>query len=48
MGMCIKLLHAVVKDILPQLGNIVLQDYAALNTGMLLAEKYARYEKRKS
>ena len=36
---CIRCLHGVVSDVLPQIGGIVLQDYARLNRGMILANK---------
>jgi len=39
MRQCVELLHKVVEDLLPQLGNCMLQDYAALNEGLLLASR---------
>jgi len=36
---CVDQLNSVVKDVLPQIGGIVLQDYAALNEGMILARR---------
>lgn len=36
---CVRCLHGVVKDVLPQMGGIVLQDYERLNRGMILAER---------
>ena len=36
---CIKLLTKVVEDVMPQIGKIVLQDYAALNDGLILSSK---------
>lgn len=36
---CVVCLHDTVKDILPQIGGIALQDYGKLNRGMILAEK---------
>ena len=36
---CIQLLTKVVTDVLPQMGKIVLQDYAALNDGLMLSDK---------
>lgn len=44
---CVKCLHGVVKDVLPQMGGIVLQDYEQLNRGLLLAERIERKTKRK-
>lgn len=34
---CITLLTKTVEDVLPQIGGIVLQDYAALNDGLILS-----------
>ena len=42
-----KLLTQVVEDMLPQLGNIVLQDYAALNDGLILSRKVLAEERSK-
>lgn len=36
---CVRLLHGVVAEVLPQIGGIVLQDYARLNNALILAEK---------
>lgn len=36
---CIELLHLFVLDVLPQAGNLAIQDYAGLNEGMILAER---------
>jgi len=36
---CITKLDKVVNDMLPQIGKIVLQDYAALNEGLILSRK---------
>jgi len=36
---CVKKLTKVVEDVLPQMGKIVLQDYAALNEGLILSRK---------
>lgn len=36
---CIRDLYGVVNDVLPQIGKIVLQDYARLNTGLIAARK---------
>jgi len=41
---CIKLLTKTVRDILPQIGGIVLQDYAALNEGLMLSSKILKGE----
>lgn len=41
---CVRLLTKVVEDVLPQIGKIVLQDYAALNEGLILSKKVLRYD----
>lgn len=44
---CIRLLTAVVEDVMPQIGNIVLQDYDQLNRGLILSEKIIGRTKKK-
>lgn len=36
---CIDCLYSVVKDVMPQIGNIILQDYEKLNRGLILVNK---------
>jgi hypothetical protein len=36
---CIQMLRAVVLEVTPQIGKIVLQDYGRLNRGLMLARK---------
>lgn len=36
---CIEALRGVVDDVMPQIGSIVLQDYARLNTALILSSK---------
>jgi hypothetical protein len=35
---CSELLYDTVSDVMPQIGRIVIQDYANLNRGLMLAE----------
>ena len=39
---CVKMLTSVIEDIMPQIGNLVLQDYAVLNDGLILSRKVLR------
>ena len=43
MVLCICKLTKVVEDVLPQIGKIVLQDYAALNEGLILSNKILKH-----